>query len=79
MDSRKLDNEVQMTQYGGSNAKTVVQGETQNAAFGKKEMKLGSSHCGLTLVPATAVVAPFSLKFVIFFHGFLGAMRFQPF
>ena len=29
--------EAQLAQYGKSKAKTVVQGETQNATFGKQE------------------------------------------
>ena len=93
MDSRKLANKAQLTQYGGSKAKVAIQGEAQNVAFGKQERELGSSHHGLAVVPSMDYGglprsvcgglhgrgSPFPLEFIVFFSDFSGAMQFQPF
>jgi len=51
MDLRKLANKAQVIKCSKSRAKTVVQGETQNAMFTKQERVLGSNHHGLIMVP----------------------------
>ena len=79
MDSRKLAKDAQLTQYGESKAKTVVQGETQNAVFERQGAKWASAATIVVPVTVSRAVAAPSPDSVVFLRGYSTSTQLHPF